>query len=133
LATANLVTSAYIADGTIVNADLAPGVALANLTGGTGTLNLSGYSITYPENPVFNGVVSVANNIVFEGSVYAPAYENHVMSYLSGVFTLNASTTFEIQEYPKSSNGNPIVGGYPADVPGVSECYLTAIIIIRIQ
>jgi hypothetical protein len=69
LATANLVTSAYIADGTIVNADLAHGVALANLTGGTGTLNLSGYSITYPENPVFNGVVSVANNIVFEGSV----------------------------------------------------------------
>jgi hypothetical protein len=69
LATANLVTSAYIEDGTIVNADLAPGVALANLTGGTGTLNLSGYSITYPENPVFNGVVSVANDIVFEGSV----------------------------------------------------------------
>jgi hypothetical protein len=37
LATANLVTSAYIADGTIVNADLAPGVALANLIGGTGS------------------------------------------------------------------------------------------------
>jgi hypothetical protein len=59
---------------------------------------------------------------------YNSAYANHAMSFLAGVFTVNASTTFEIQEYPKSSNGNPIVGGYAAAVSGVSECYLTALI-----
>jgi hypothetical protein len=59
---------------------------------------------------------------------YESQFINHTMSFLSGVFTVNASTTFEIQEYPKSSNGNPIVGGYAAAVSGVSECYLTALI-----
>jgi hypothetical protein len=52
-------------------------------------------------------------------------YAVHVMSFLSGVFTVTASTTFEIQEYPKNNGG---VGGYAAAVSGVSECYLTAVI-----
>jgi hypothetical protein len=59
---------------------------------------------------------------------YESAYTNHAMSFLAGVFTVNASTTFEIQEHPKSSNGNPIASGYAASVSGFSECYLTAVI-----
>jgi hypothetical protein len=59
---------------------------------------------------------------------YASTFTNHAMSFLAGVFEVNASTTFEIQEYPKSGNGNAILGGYAANVSGFSECYLTAVI-----
>jgi hypothetical protein len=58
---------------------------------------------------------------------YASGFANHVMSFLSGVFTVSASTTFEIQEYPKT-NGSSVLSGYAANVSGFSECYLTAVI-----
>jgi hypothetical protein len=58
---------------------------------------------------------------------YVSSWANHVMSFLTGVFTVSASTTFEVQEYPKT-NQNAIVAGYAANVSGFSECYLTAVI-----
>jgi hypothetical protein len=51
----------------------------------------------------------------------------NMMGVLTGIFTVNASTTFEIQEYPKSGSGSA-VAGYAANVSGVSECYLTSVI-----
>jgi hypothetical protein len=49
------------------------------------------------------------------------------MGVLTGIFTINAPETFEIQEYPKSGTG-AAVAGYAANVSGFSECYLTAVI-----
>jgi hypothetical protein len=58
---------------------------------------------------------------------FVSSSSNNIMSSLSGVFTLNASTTFEIQEYPKATLGSAL-SGLPASVSGFSECYLTAVI-----
>jgi hypothetical protein len=67
---------------------------------------------------------------VFYGINYAlnVAATNSAMVSLNGVFTITASTTFEILEYVKSSNTNTIPSGYAASVSGVSECYLTVLI-----
>jgi hypothetical protein len=69
---------------------------------------------------------------MFFGTTFNHAISTAVMSQtlgsLRGVFTINNSTTFEIQEYVKISN-TPPYGGYPANFSGMSECYLTAVII----
>jgi hypothetical protein len=47
---------------------------------------------------------------------------------MQGVFTISATKTFEIQEHPKTTNSNPVVAGYAANISGFSECYLTVLI-----
>jgi hypothetical protein len=55
-------------------------------------------------------------------------YQVNDYSFVLGVFTISATKTFEIQEHPKANTSGPFVAGYPANIPGISECYLTAVI-----
>jgi hypothetical protein len=99
-----------------------------------GTYSISAFIQSTVNNAIRQSQFRLINltdtlNVLFGATYYHRiANPDNGIAFLQGVFSISDTKTFEIQEYPKASNANATFGGYAANVSGVSECYLTALI-----